>query len=293
MSPGRPAATLLALLCAIAAYPGPRAAADVPVITIIADFEDDSLAATLGDLQNVLPTDCTVRRCPIPARGQYSLALDFGATAPNVSVACNLRLREPRRFARADRIGAFYWVKEGEFQLAFRVRDAGGQIFETEPQSLTTRDRWVYVAADLNPDKLHRLKGSGSLTWPIEVSGFRAASRQLGRQSVFIDDVQVEHRVDTREIVQGEFRFDEPTRIYEPGSKVAAAVVLENLSRKTALPLSVELAWTRPDGSVLQTQQASRTLPASGADFRSRQAIDFSQVKIGRASCRERVSPSV
>ena len=52
---------------------------------------------------------------------------------------------------------------------------------------------------------------------------------------------------------------------------------LENISRQRALPLSVQLAWRRADGTELNTTRASLNLPASGAEYRSRQPVDFSQ----------------
>ena len=78
-------------------------------------------------------------------------------------------------------------------------------------------------------------------------------------------------------MVHGEFVFDQPTRVYEPGSTIGAQINLENRSRETALRVSLELAWTRPDGSIVQTERETVTLPASGHDFRSRQPVDFSQ----------------
>ena len=289
-------------MLAVFTLAAPRAVrGDVPVVTILADFEDDSVAASLGDLENITPLECAVRRHSVPARGQYCLAMDIGATVANVSVACDLRLREPQRFWQADRIAVFYWLKEGEFQLAFRIRDHRGQIFETPPQPLKTRNRWVRITAELNADKLRRISGDGPLVWPIEAHGCRVVSGQLGKQSIYLDDFQVEHRVQSREMVRGEFVFDQPTRVYEPGSTIGAQINLENRSRETALRVSLELAWTRPDGSVLKTERATVTLPASGHDFRSRQPVDFSQRLdypglyhlVARASSSAWMTPSV
>ncbi|MFH1748210.1 MAG: hypothetical protein ABIG44_14340 [Planctomycetota bacterium] len=251
--------------------------ADVPVVTILADFEDDSVAARIGEVRGVLRSDCTVQRDVVPARGQASLAMEIGATASNVSACCDLRFRESPRLSQADRIAAFCWLKKGEYQLAYRIRDARGQLFETRPMTVQTHNRWVRIAADLAPAELVRVSGAADLEWPIEIQGYRVTTAQLGRQSIYLDDLQIEHRVPNSDVITGEIVFDEPTRIYEPGSIIGAAVWLENRSREQALRISVELAWMRPDGAVLKTQRGSVTLPASGRDFRSRQPVDFSQ----------------
>jgi hypothetical protein len=276
---GRPRAPGVALLLAAGLLPATRLAAraDEPAVTVLADFEDASVAAQIGEVRNALAADCRASRAVIPARGQGSLALEIGATARQVSVACDLTFREPTRFRQADRLATFCWINEGEFGLTFRIRDARGQLFETPAQPVRLPHRWVYVAADLSPGGLHRLRGDRPLTYPLEVQGYRVTTDRLGRQTVFLDDLLVEHRVRPEELIHGVFEFNEPTRIYEPGSLVAAAVVLENRSREKALPLSVNLAWMRPDGSILQTQGADVNLPASGVDFRSNRKLDFSQ----------------
>ena len=265
------------LALAIGLFFCPHIHADVPVITILADFEDDSVAASVGDVRNVARTACILHHPIIPARGQRCLALDIGVIGGHTSAACDLRFREPRRFQQADRVAAFCWIKQGSFKLAYRIRDARGQVFETTPQIIQTRNRWVRIAHDLDPAELHRIHGDGPLIWPIQIQGYRTACDRLGKQTLYLDDLQVEHRVEQREMIHGEFIFDEPTRIYEPGSTVDAAIEVENCSREQMLQVSVALAWTRPDGSILQTQRASLNLQASGHDFRSRQTIDFSQ----------------
>jgi hypothetical protein len=267
---------LCAVIALLAAAAAPAQTTE-PAVTVLAGFEDASVAARIGDVRNVPAADCAVRRTSIPARGQASLAVEIGATARDVSVACDLTFREITRFRQADRVGAFCWITEGQVTLAFRVRDRRHQIFETQPETVALHNRWVFVASDLGPGKLRRVRGDGDLTYPIEILGCRVGTDRLGKQTVFLDDLQVEHRVAPRDLVYGEFEFNEPTRIYEPGSSVKAAVVLENRSRQKALDLAVDLGWTRPDGSVLQTQRADVRLPASGADFRSYRKLDFSQ----------------
>ena len=250
---------------------------DEPAVTVLADFEDASVAARIGEVRNVLASDCSATRAAIPARGQGSLAVEIGATVRNVSVACGLTFREATRFSQADRVGTFCWINEGENGIAFRIRDARGERFETPLETVRLAHRWVYVAAELQPDKLQRLRGTEALTYPLEIEGLRLTTDRLGRQTIYVDDLQVEHRVRPQDLIHGVFEFNEPTRIYEPGSAIAAAVVLENRSREKALSLAVDLAWMRPDGTVLQTQQADVSLPASGTEFRSHRKLDFSQ----------------
>ena len=277
--PATPAISLLSFVLAlvIGLFFCPHIHADVPVVTILADFEDDSVAASVGDVRNVARTACILHHPIIPARGQRCLALDIGVTGGPTSVVCDLRFREPRRFQQADRVAAFCWIKRGSFELAYRIRDARGQVFETTPQTIQTHNRWIRIAHDLDSAELHRIHGDGSLVWPIQIQGYRTACDRLGKQTLYLDDLQVEHHVEQREMIHGAFIFDEPTRIYEPGSTVDAAIEIENCSREQMLQVSVALAWTRPDGSILQTQRASLNLQASGHDFRSRQTIDFSQ----------------
>ncbi len=253
------------------------AAAQEPAVTVLADFEGASVAAQLVDFRGLARGDCSATRTAIPARGQGALAIEIGATAADVSVACDLTFREPRRLALEGRVGAYCWVNEQEVGLAYRLRDARGRLFETPRQTVKLDRRWVFVPADLKLEALQGVQGSGGPVPPIEIQGFRVFLSQVGRQTVYLDDLQIEHVVRPSELVLGEFRFDEPTQLYEPGASVAAALELENRSRSKALTLGVDLAWTRPDGSVLQTQKAEVTLPPSGVDFRSRRTLDFSQ----------------
>lgn len=246
-------------------------------VTVLADFETPDVAAQLGEPARIALGDCQVNRVAVPARGQGSLALELGATAAGASVACQLTFRVPTRFTQLDRLTAFCWLNEGEFQVAFRIRDARGQLFETPPQPMQTTRRWAAISVELKPAALTRVHGEAALAFPVEIDGFRVTTQQVGRQTVFLDDLQVEHQVRPDELIRGSFEFDEPTRIYEPGATVAAQVVFENRSREKALTLNVDLAWIAPDGSGLQTQRADVSLPASGAEFRSHRKLDFSQ----------------
>jgi len=259
------------------------ASAAEPAFTVLADFEDPTFAASLAAPRNVQVGDCAARATTVPARGRGALALEVGATQPGASVACDLTFREGTRFAQADRVVTFYWLNEGQMSVAFRVRDVRDQLYETEAQSATVLRRWTRLAADLSPARLRCVRGEGPPTFPIEVLGYRVTTERIGRQTIFLDDLQVEHRVEPRDLVHGEFRLPgtggrrESTHIYEPGSTVAAAVVLENRSRERALDMTVDLSWMRPDGSVLQKQTGKVNLPPAGLDYRSTQTIDFSQ----------------
>lgn len=261
------------------------ARADEPVVTILADYEDDSVAAHITDVENVLTADCDVGVAAIPARGQRSLMIDIGATTPGASAACDLRFRLATPFEQANRVATHAWINEGSVEIHFRVRDAAGRLFETAPLPLQTRNRWVRLIADLGPRELRPATQGASTeepgrlkpAWPIQIQGYHIRTRGIGRQTIYFDDLQVEHRVSGAAILRGEFRLDEPTHLYEPGAPVRAAVVLENTSRSRALALTVQLAWLRSDGSDLTTGRQSINLPASGDDYRSRQAVDFSQ----------------
>lgn len=266
---------LLALTAALCVCAASRA--DEPVVTILADFEDDSVAATITDVENVLAADCTLRRRAIPARGQKSLAVEIGATERDAAVACDLRFRVATRFEQADRVAGFCWIKRGRIELSVRILDARDQVFETAAQTIEDRHRWVHFRADLATEGLRRVRAASDPVWPIRVLGFRVRAQQRGRQTVYIDDLQVEHRAELTETVRGGFRFDRPTKFYEPRSEVGVAIELENISRRRAARLSIELDWMRPDGTVLRRQFGSVTLPPGGQDFRSRQALDFSQ----------------
>ncbi len=263
--------------CGSALGQGQPARTGERAVTVLADFETPDVAAQLGDAVRIGLGDCQVERVAVPARGQGSLSIELGATTAGAAVACQLTFRVPTRFMQLDRLTAFCWLNEGEFQVAFRIRDARGQLFETPPHAMQTTRRWVAISAELKPAALTRVRGDGALTFPVELDGFRATTQQLGRQTVFLDDFQIEHQVRPDELIRGSFEFDEPTRMYEPGATVAAQVVFENRSREKALTLNVDLAWIAPDGSGLQTQRADVSLPASGAEFRSHRKLDFSQ----------------
>ena len=257
------------------------ARADERVVTTLADYEDDSVAVSIAEIKNALAADCDARPAAIPARGQRSLMIDIGTTTPNAAVTCNLRFRLDTPFEQADRVSTHAWINEGFVEVRFRVRDAKGRVFQTVPMPLRTRNRWVRLVAGLAPSELEPV-GAGVArelrpAWPLQIRGYHIRTTGIGRQTVYLDDLQVEHRVSGAAILRGEFQLDKPTHMYEPGALVRAAVVLENTSRSRALPLTVQIAWLRSDGSDLTTARQSINLPASGDDYRSRQAVDFSQ----------------
>lgn len=271
-----------ALLAASLADDRP-ACADEPVVTTVADYEDESVAAYIDDVRNVLAEDCRARLVAIPARGQRALMVEIGATRPGASVACDLRFRLTTAFEQLDRVATHAWINEGQVALSFRLRDAADRVFETPPTTLRARHRWVRIVAELS-DGLRMVSGPvadepgpARPQWPLEVLGYRVSAQRIGRQTVYLDDLEVEHRVAGSAILRGEFRLDTPTHIYEPGALVRAALVLENRSPRLALPLTVELSWLRLDGSRLATAQSWLNLPARGSDYRSRQPVDFSR----------------
>ena len=270
----------VAMLASVSAWGNPPQ----NVVTTLADYEDNSIAIEIADTQRVLAADCAISHAAIPARGQRSLMVEIGATQPHTSAAFDLRFRIAKPFAQADSLATYAWINGGYADVAFRIRDATDRLFETKPKPLETTGRWVRLDSPLTRDVLTLVSprpakdaAAPSLQWPIEVVGFRVYTREVGRQTVFLDDLEVEHRASGAEVLQGEFTFSNPTRIYEPGARVRAGVFLENLSRKIALPLSVEVAWLTADGLELTNAQKSITLPPSGESFRSRQPVDFSQ----------------
>lgn len=268
------------MLCLAFTIAGVRIAAaqqTQPVVTLVTDFENDAVASSITEVRNVLATDCAARRASIPARGRSALAIEIGATVPGASVACDLLLRVPMRFAQADRVASYCWIRGGEIRLGFRIRDAQNHIFETPLQTVRTPNRWVHVAAELKASTLRALDADAELTWPIRILGYRVETDEIGRQTVLLDDLQLEHRVEASDTISGTFSFDNPTKIYEPGATVGAKVSIENKSHRKRLTISIELAWVREDGTKIKTQHrtAINLLP-SGNDYRSRQPIDFS-----------------
>ena len=254
------------------------------VVTTLADYEDSSIAIRISGVRRVLAADCALSYSAIPARGQRSLTVEVGATQTGASAAVDLRFRIAKPFAQADRLATYAWINEGYAEIGFRIRDAADRIFETTPKPIGNKSRWVRLDTALTKDVLTLVApkpAQGAKTpameWPIEVLGYRVVTRDIGRQTVYIDDLEVEHRASGAEVLQGEFVFSNPTRVYEPGALVRAGVFLENLSRKIALPLSVDVAWLLADGTELTSARKSITLPPSGESFRSRQPVDFSQ----------------
>lgn len=273
--PRQPAVTRLALLV-FWGLPLP-APAQNPVATVLADFEDDSVAASIGGTSGVLRADCVVQRSGLPARGQNSLAVTIGATQAEVSALVDLVFRTPERFTAIDEIGAFVWIKDASVKLAFRLRDASGRLFETPEQSVSEANRWVSAAVAFDEKKLKPVAGEDKPVWPLQLAGFRVTTTARGRQTIHLDDLQVQYSAPTTKMLAGTFRFDEPTRIYSPGAKVQAQAVLENQSREKALTVTVELAWTNLREEVIRKQSATVNLPVASKGFRSLQSIDFSE----------------
>ena len=87
MAPRRVLRSLLAALVLGLLFLTPGSRGDEPVVTTLADYEDDSIATTIADVHNVLETDCSASMAAIPARGQRSLVVEIGATKPNASAA--------------------------------------------------------------------------------------------------------------------------------------------------------------------------------------------------------------
>lgn len=281
-SPGAPRSAAWAALVAML-FAAPNAIAVEPAVTVLADFEDRSVATSLGAARNVLLSDCSVKPTLVPARGRGALAIEVGATRPETSLVCELTFREPTRFDQAETLAVFGWINDGRIAVGFRVKDADGRLFDTATEPLRQIRRWVRVAHTFDVATLKAVSGEGSAVMPIEVVGVLVATTEVGRQTLFIDDVQVESRVAPQELVRGEFRVsrsgsaEESVRLFAPGDSVDATVVLENLSRQRAMDLTVELVWTKPDGAALQRQTKRINLPPSGMDFRSSQRVAFTQ----------------
>lgn len=273
----------VALTAAALTIAAPAIGQTEPVVSVLADFEDASVAASVGDVRNVVAGDCMVRASVVPARGRGALAVEIAATRRETTVGIDLTFRETTRFAQADAVAAFFWLGEGQVSVGFRLRDADGALFETRSQVVRGERRWIRIAAELRPESLKPLAGEGSPRYPAHVAGLVIRTDQIGQQTLFLDELQVEHRVAPSEIVRGEFRFAqagataEATRLFPPGTNINVAVGLENRSRSRMLDLTVDLAWIRPDGGVLQRQSRKLNLPPSGVDFRSYQKVDFSQ----------------
>lgn len=248
-----------------------------PVVTVLADFEDESVAASIAEVRNVVAADCGTRRVAIPARGRHSLAIEIGATVLDAEVTCELLFRVPTRFDEARRVAAHFWIKQGKVDVSFILRDATDQLFETKAVTVTARPLWQLVSTSLSRQTLRPLGGASRLTEPFRVQALRTRLHQIGRQEIFVDDLHVEHRVLSARVVRGAFRFDRPTKVYQPGSVVEAGVDLENRSRANGYRIEVELTWLHPDGSPLLTQRDSANLPAGGPNFRSRQTVRFSR----------------
>ncbi|MBI5863551.1 MAG: beta-galactosidase [Planctomycetes bacterium] len=259
-------------------------AADVPVTTVVADFEDSTISASIQDASNTPIGDCAAGYAANPARGQFSLSITLGAGAGGSAATCAIQFQSPILFSKAERIGAAAWVNEGEAELGFRLRDANGELFETPLLPARQRRRWNPLSSSLSGAELRWVppspdaKGEKHAVFPIELVALRVATKSAARQIVYIDDIYVDHPAAENAIVQARFAFDRPTHLYAPGETAAASLTLENTSRTIALKqLSVELTWLRADGSELARSRQGVNLPASGADYRTRQMVEVRQ----------------
>lgn len=281
----RPATLCCALAVLAIAAGAPRAAGDETVITTLADFEDDSVAAVVTGIKHVLAANCSAQFAAIPARGRRSLMLEIGATGADAHAACDLRFRVATPFASAQRVAVQAWIKKGAAEISFRVRDATGRTFETPPLAVTDRNRWVRLTSDLKAKNLKPTSAAGEsstakLVWPIEIRGCRIHTDEIGRQEVYLDDLEVEHRAGGASLLRGEFELDSPTHLYEPGAVVYANLVIENTSLRRAMPLTVQMRWFDSDGVEIASSRSSRSslnLPHRDAGFRSRQPVAFDQ----------------
>ncbi len=272
------AALLIWSFGVLAARPSP---ADEPIVTVLADFENDSVAVRLGATQNISPADCALRWRSVPARGQNALALELGATSPNVSVVCNLVFRLSTPLASAEKAAIHIWPQDSSGAVHFRVQDSRGDFFETAGVPFSAQQKWVRLTSPLSNDKLVRVGGTPAAQaaplWPLEFVGLRVESSGSGKRTLLLDDLEVEHRVPSAHVIAGDFLLDQPTHLYEPGVPVQAALRIENLSRTRKLDFVINLNWVRGDGTEFAATQNSLTLQSSGPDYRARQNVDFGQ----------------
>lgn len=273
-------ARFVAALCLLGATPFVHA--QEPAVTVVADFEEDSVAPSVGETKGVSAADCSARRTRGLARNsQWRLETVIGATEPGASMVCDLQFRAASRFNSLERVAIWCWLQEGEVDVAFRLRDGGGSIFETDSVTQTAFRAWKRIVVDFEPKSLRRVSGPSDAAsgpvMPLEVAGLRIVAKQRGRQEALFDDIEIEHRAAPHELVAAEFVFDQQTRIYEPGALISAWVRLENLSREKQMQVSVELDWLDSRGQRLNREQKTIALPHSGDRFRSEQRLDFSQ----------------
>lgn len=272
-------ARFILIVAWVSLFASASAFSDQPVVTILGDFEDNTVAAEISDAQNTPVGDCQARFETNPARGQYSLAVVLGTSPGGSSATCRLQFQFASPFESAEKISTNAWINEGEASVGFRIRDAAGRLFDTGVEPVSARRRWIRIVKELRGAGLKPLDDNpAGPKAPLEFAGYRVASRSQSRQQVFLDDLAVEHRAPDNGLLRGKFSFDHPTHLYAPGSTVAAELTLENGSYSQALKqLSIELIWLRTDGSELTRTRHSMNLPSSSADFRSRQAVDIRQ----------------
>jgi hypothetical protein len=277
--------TAVRLTCALGALllASAPARGDEPIATVLADFEDNTVAAAIGEATHTPVGDCDARFEANPARGQFSLAVTVGASSGGATATCQLQFQLPMPFAQAERIGTAAWINEGEAEVGFRMRDSKGALFETPRQPVKERRRWVRVTASLSAGELKPVARGGDAVngapvWPIEFDSFVVGTKSTARQVVFLDDLHIEHHAPAEETVRARFYFDRQTHLYAPGATITTRLTLENSSRSAALKqLSAELAWYRSDGSEISRSKHAVNLPASAADYRARQSVDLQQ----------------
>ena len=259
------------------------AGAAEPVVTVISDFEQDDVAVAVGDTRNIAPGDCVVAATRgLAHNSQRRLEVALGATQRDASVVCDLHFRLPTRFSALRSIAVWIWLPQGQARVAFRVQDDAGRLFETTPLIHDAFPGWRKLMAPAAEGDLRPVDSPGGAepappAAPFVLVGVRVAAAERGRLEVLLDNLEVEHEAEPHETLRTEFLFDQPTRLYQPGSLARSKLRLENLSRARQLRLNVELRWLRSDGSELAAERKSIVLPPATERFRSQQEIDFSQ----------------
>lgn len=255
------------------------------VTTTVFDMEEDAYAAQITAVEGVTAADCAVRDSVLPARGQHSLAIEIGATKPGASAVVELRGRDEILFDHAQRVAAYAWLASGDGILCLRLRDATGRVFESKQQFVNQHKRWQRIAVELKVGEWFPVAGAdpasaaskpAEIKPPFALIGFRSIAPDVGRQTLFVDDLEVEHEASGADLVRGVFHFNQPIQLYAVGANIGAALTIENLHRKQTLNVSVTIAWRRADGAEIKSQRTDLNLPPSTAEYRSRQNVDAS-----------------
>lgn len=269
-----------ALLVALAIATG--TATGESVVSVVADFDDGNTTPTIVEVQNVALADCTARVGGLPTHsGANALILDIAAPAAGAVVTCELVSRAAASFDDADAAGIWYWLEKGRAGIALRFRDAAGQVLHTKPVEVGGAPKWQRVSFPLGDDDFVRVGNVADPTepwrpaWPLEIVGASVQLQQAGRQRVIFDDMEVSHEAAGPELLRGQITLGDPTHCFEPGAKIPISVRLENLSRRSALPISVELELFDFAGASLGNAKSSINLPRSSAEFRAYQDVPF------------------